>query len=83
MARSKKMKLFITFINFSKAYDLVRRQKLFTMLRSIGCGPVMLAVLKAIYRVTESLVGGAVFNINTWSQAGVASVLFLIHSIYQ
>ncbi len=57
VARRKKVKLFITFTYFSKSYDLVPRQKLFAVLRRIGCGAVMLAVLKAMYCVTGSLVG--------------------------
>ncbi len=60
MARQRKSKLFVTFVDFSKAYDLVPRHKLFTVLRRLGCGAVMLAALVAMYRVTESIVGVAV-----------------------
>ena len=76
MARRKKVKLFITFIDFSKAYDLVPRQ-LFTVLRRIGCGAVMLAALKAMYRVTESLVGGAVVTATRGVRQGSPTSCFL------
>ena len=35
-SKKKKKKLFITFVDFSKAYDLVPRQMLFTVLKNIG-----------------------------------------------
>ena len=61
-ARRKKFKLYVTFIDFSKAYDLVPRQVLFSVLKRMGCGAVMLAALVAMYRVTESIVGTAVVS---------------------
>ena len=57
MARRKKHKLFITFIDFSQAYDRVPRHKLFRILLRLGCGSVMLCALVAIYVHTESLLG--------------------------
>ena len=35
-ARRKKKKLFVTFVDFSKAYDLVPRNVLFNVLKRIG-----------------------------------------------
>lgn len=61
-AKRKKFKLFVTFIDFSKAYDLVPRQKLFAVLKKLGCGMVMLAAITAMYRVTECVVGTAVIT---------------------
>ena len=51
LARKKKEKLFVVFVDFSQAYDLVPRRKLFEVLKRLGCGAVMLAALVAIYRV--------------------------------
>ena len=59
-ARRKKIKLFVTFVDFSKAYDLVPREKLYFVLKTIGCGAVMLTAIMAMYRVTESVIGTSV-----------------------
>ncbi len=61
-ARRRKIKLFVTFIDFSKAYDLVPRKVLFNILKRLGCGTVMLAALVAMYRTTESIIGEAVMT---------------------
>lgn len=37
IARRKKYKLFVTFVDFSQAYDLVPRQGLFHVLKRSGC----------------------------------------------
>ena len=47
-ARKAEQKLYILFIDFEKAYDKVERAKLIKLLRSAGCGKLMLEMLKAI-----------------------------------
>ena len=42
IARRKKLKLFVTFVDFSKAYDCVPRYKLFIKLKQMGCGVTIL-----------------------------------------
>ncbi len=49
------MKLFVTFVDFTKAYDLVPGKKLFTVLKRLECGMVMLSAVVAMYRVTAVL----------------------------
>ena len=56
LARKKKRKLFVVFVDFRQAYDLVPRQMLFKVLKRLGCGAVMLAALIAIYKVTNSII---------------------------
>lgn len=60
MAKRNRFKLYVAFVDFSKAYDFVPRVTLFRVLRRLGCGAVMLSVLVAMYNITESLLGTAV-----------------------
>lgn len=48
MVCNKNHKLFVTFADFSKAYDLVPRDKLFVVLKRIDCGILILAALVAV-----------------------------------
>ena len=70
MARRKKLKLFVTFVDFSQAYDRVPRHILFKVLRRLGCGSVMLSALIAIYTLTESWLGTAVIVITLGVRQG-------------
>lgn len=79
-ARRKKFKLFVTFVDFSKAYDLVPRHKLFSILERLGCGMVMLAALVAMYSITESVIGGAIITATLGVRQGspTSCLLFII-----
>ena len=76
-ARRKKIKLFVAFIDFSKAYDLVPRQKLFKILKESGCGRVMLSALVAMYRATEGILGTAVVTATRGVRQGLSTSCFL------
>ena len=80
MARRKKFKLFVTFIDFSKAYDRVPRDNLFRVLQRLGCGSAMLCALVAMYSVTESWVGTALVSITFGVRQGspTSYLLFII-----
>uniref|UniRef100_A0A0P4VRG8 Reverse transcriptase domain-containing protein n=1 Tax=Scylla olivacea TaxID=85551 RepID=A0A0P4VRG8_SCYOL len=80
-ARRKKEKLFVMFVDFSKAYDLIPRNKLLTVLKRLGCGMVMLGALTAMYRVTQSVVGSALFTATLGVRQGspTSCILFIIY----
>ena len=46
----------MVFVDFAKAYDIVPRQKLFKVMKRLGCGAVMLAAVVAMYCTTESVI---------------------------
>ena len=58
----KRMKLFIVFVDFKKAYDLVPRSRLFEILVNLGCGATMLAALMAMYKDTSCILGSTVIS---------------------
>ncbi len=60
LAKKKKYKLFVTFVDITMAYDRVPRCVLFRFLKRIGCRTLMLARLLSMYAVTHSVVGTAV-----------------------
>lgn len=76
-ARLKKIKLFVVFIDFSKAYDIVPRKTLFTVMKGLGCGAVMLAAMVAMYRTTESVIGAAVLSASQGVRQGSPTSCFL------
>ena len=61
-ARRKSKKLFVTFIDFSKASDVMPRHKMFITLKRLGCGMVTLAALIAMYNLTESVYDCAIIT---------------------
>ena len=58
----KRKKLFIVFVDFRKAYDLVPRNRLFQILINLGCGATMLAALMAIYQDTSCILGSTIIT---------------------
>ena len=67
LAKYKKTKLYVLFIDFSKAYDKVPRNKLIEYLKSIGCGKIMLYALKNMYKTTYNVLN----SISISSSSGV------------
>ena len=55
-------KLFVAYVDFSKAYDRVPRNKLLCILKRLGCGFMMLFAIGAMYKVTKSILGTAVIT---------------------
>ncbi len=70
LAKFKKRKLYILFIDFSKAYDKVPRNKLIAYLKSIGCGKVMLYAIKNMYKSTYNILNSITISTSSgvlWS----------------
>ena len=74
--RSRK-KLFVVFVDFSKAYDRVPRGKLFNLLKSLGCGKIMLQALIRMYSICSSLLGNTLINSNIGVRQGAPTSCFL------
>ena len=80
-ALSKKIKLYVLFIDYSKAYDRVSRGKLIEVLRSRGCGRVMLKAIQAMYTCTKNVLKTAVIDATIGVRQGAPSscLLFIIY----
>ena len=80
-AKKKRCKLFITFVDFSKAYDVVPRHMLFMVLRQLGCGAAMLGVIIAMYSTTKSILGTAIITTLLGVRQGspTSCLLFIIY----
>ena len=80
-AKKKKSKLFITFVDFSKAYDVVPRHMMFELLRKLGCGAAMLAMIVAMYSVTKNILGTAIVTtlIGVRQGSPTSCLLFIIY----
>ena len=58
----KRVKLFVVFVDFSKAYDMVPRSRLFDILVDLGCGVTMLSALVSMYSNTTNILGSTVIT---------------------
>ena len=73
----RKVKLFIVFVDFSKAYDRVPRSGLIRVLKSLGCGVVMLCAIAAMYQDTQLILGAAIISVTLGVKQGSPSSCFL------
>ena len=76
-AAHKKCKLFIAYIDFSKAYDRVPRTRLIEALLELGCGLVMLTAIAMMYSNTAIILGLAVISASYGVRQGSPSSCFL------
>lgn len=60
-AKKRELKLFVTFVDITKAHDKVPRGILFMIMKRFGCGLIMLSAL-AVYHITQSVLGTAVMT---------------------
>ena len=77
----RKIKLFVTIVDFSRAYDYVPRLNLSMLLKRMGCGATMLLALAAMYRCTNSVMGTAVIATTIGVRQGspTSCLLFVLY----
>ena len=73
----RKLKLFVVFVDFSKAYDRVPRNRLMHLLKGLGCGFAMLFALFTMYKVTNSILGVALITATIGVKQGSPTSCFL------
>ena len=73
----RRLKLYVAYIDFSKAYDRVPRNKLMHSLKRLGCGFVMLCALISMYKITNSIMGMAVISAIVGVRQGSPTSCFL------
>ena len=80
-ALKENVKLFVLFIDFSKAYDKVPRRTLFKILKNIGCGKRFLSALIAIYKNTINILNSEYVNASIGVKQGgpMSCILFIIY----
>ena len=80
-AKNEKQKLFIVFVDFSKAYDRVPRKTLFEILKRLGCGKRFLCALIAIYRDTVNILNSEYIKSTVGVKQGgpMSCLLFVIY----
>ena len=79
MCVKKRWKLFVAYVDFSKAYDRVPRNKLLGILKRLGCGFMMLFAIGAMYKVTKSILGTAVITAAIGVRQGSPTSCFLFN----
>ena len=80
-AVKEKVKLFILFVDFSKAYDKVPRRTLFNLLKRLGCGKRFLRALIAIYKNTINILNSEYVKATIGVKQGgpMSCLLFIIY----
>lgn len=73
----KKAKLFVAYVDFSKAYDRVPRDKLMYCLKNLGCGSTMLLTLVAAYQITGNILSTAIIATTVGVRQGSPTSCFL------
>ena len=77
LAKYKKRKLYILFIDFSKAYDRVPRHKLIEYMKSLGCGKIMLSALLNMYKNTYNILNSTKISTSSGVRQGAPTSCLL------
>ena len=77
----KKRKLYVLFVDYSKAYDKVPRRKMLSYLKSLGCGKIMLLAIQSMYKTTKNILKSATVesSIGVRQGAPTSCLLFVIY----
>ena len=80
-AKSKKVKLYLLFVDFKKAYDKIPRRKLMENLKRHGCGATMLAAIQNLYKDTKFILNSTTIDTNIGVKQGAptSSLLFITY----
>lgn len=80
MGKRKRLKLYVTFKDFSQAYDKLPQHILFRVLQRLGCGSVIFATLIAVFTFTETALETAVIFLTMGVRQGspTSCLLFII-----
>ena len=80
-AKISKLKLYILFIDFEKAYDKIVRRKLIERLKDLGCGYRMINNIIAIYKCTKFIFQKVTFfaNLGVRQGSSTSSLLFTLY----
>jgi hypothetical protein len=73
----KKKKMFVVFVDFSKAYDRVPRHLLLRRLQSLGCGAAMIKIISAMYSHTSMMLRSATITTSIGVRQGSPTSCFL------
>lgn len=80
IAKMKKFKLYVCFIDFSKAYDRVNRSMIIQTLIALGCSVLMIYAIFNMYRNTTLIIGAAIITVNIGLRQGAPTscILFIM-----
>ena len=76
-ASYKKKKMFVVFVDFSKAYDRVPRHLLLRRLQAFGCGATMIKIISAMYNHTSMMLRSAMISTSIGVRQGSPTSCFL------
>lgn len=76
----KKLKLYVCFIDFTKAYDRVPRFSIIKLLIKYGCSALMICAITSMYESTTAILGTTIILINIGVRQGAPSsgILFTL-----
>ena len=76
-AKLKKLKLFVLFVDFSKAYDRINRCLMLKILIRLGCSAIMVLAILEMYKMTRIILGGSVITATAGVRQGSPTSCFL------
>ena len=76
-AKHRKKKLFVVYVDFSKAYDRVPRHLLLQRMIALGCGATMVKAIAAVYHSTKMMLRKAMITTSIGVRQGSPTSCFL------